>query len=857
MNECEHNCSDTPGSFKCQCSKGYNLRGDRVSCADLDECSIMENNCEQNCQNTPGSYECLCEAGYKLDDDGYSCSDINECLEEHDCREALDKTICNNTIGGYECVCIDGYQMSTDNQQCETIPIEPNEQCSQSGLLLTCPPVDESDKTVTDEDAVWPRTSEECSVEWRKCHGNVIGDMTRECLAGGVWGKIDDTGCITHNTRELYDELQNVTNLDDATDVMSKMEHVVTPGNINEAGDLILLTEIFGQIIGLDILNAMNESVKNKLAYIQKTVNVASTFLDENNEGLWSKINQFRGPTRGAGMIILHFDHFASRVAKFMTSESLKKVEIKSPNIDFRADVFDSDTIQSMRFPPLNRNDTSLPSNSSFEDVNRENDTFIFIPASTIQAAVEKSPDNAVTIVSALFRNLSRILSTEMTKASKYREWIKSVTATQYSTAVNSIVISTTLYPNRLKDTLPEPVVMKFLHLEEGWDEKCSFIVYGEDDGLWDSDGCELVIHDGEIGATVCECTHTTSFGLVMKLGPAPVFFLLEGLGITTIIGYGMTLLLLLGALIAILFSRLRMDQYFVLVNIIIAEVLTTAVLLTASQQVSDTTWCTATAIATHCLFLCCFFWSMIKCLQVYKRVRHCQYESCRRTRVWCLIGGWIVPMVVVFASVMTEYGVYKTNTGCWMLNDGLVSAITQYFPAACTQVVSIGLCGYICCKLDPDRSLSVKYDQERTLLDARCTVIYIVLLTPTWFLGFVTNSDSDDMVMLRYCYVILCFSKASVLLLGFICINPEVLQGIRYSNSRDENSRIAWTDHLEFEKSRLEMAKASEEDIIQRQNVKEATARNRSKMIQCLFDQATQTQASGTSRMKYAETTM
>ncbi|XP_077994461.1 uncharacterized protein LOC144448147 [Glandiceps talaboti] len=112
-------------------------------------------------------------------------------------------------------------------------------------------------------------------------------------------------------------------------------------------------------------------------------------------------------------------------------------------------------------------------------------------------------------------------------------------------------------------------------------------------------------------------------------------------------------------------------------------------------------------------------------------------------------------------------------------------------------------------------------------------------------------------MVMLRYCYVILCFSKASVLLLGFICINPEVLQGIRYSNSRDENSRVAWTDHLEFEKSRLEMAKACEEDIIQRQNVKEETARNRSKMIQCLFDQATQTQASGTSRMKYAETTM
>ena len=41
---------------------------------DLDECAEGSDNCDHNCTNTQGSFECTCNVGYKLESDGSSCS---------------------------------------------------------------------------------------------------------------------------------------------------------------------------------------------------------------------------------------------------------------------------------------------------------------------------------------------------------------------------------------------------------------------------------------------------------------------------------------------------------------------------------------------------------------------------------------------------------------------------------------------------------------------------------------------------------------------------------------------------------------------------------------------------------------
>jgi len=41
---------------------------------DINECSDSNGGCQHNCTNTIGSYYCSCDAGYSLDQDGHSCS---------------------------------------------------------------------------------------------------------------------------------------------------------------------------------------------------------------------------------------------------------------------------------------------------------------------------------------------------------------------------------------------------------------------------------------------------------------------------------------------------------------------------------------------------------------------------------------------------------------------------------------------------------------------------------------------------------------------------------------------------------------------------------------------------------------
>ncbi|NWX37816.1 FBN1 protein, partial [Notiomystis cincta] len=56
-------CIPTPGSYRCECNKGFQLHG-REECIDIDECE--RNPCiGGDCVNTQGSYICQCRIGYQ------------------------------------------------------------------------------------------------------------------------------------------------------------------------------------------------------------------------------------------------------------------------------------------------------------------------------------------------------------------------------------------------------------------------------------------------------------------------------------------------------------------------------------------------------------------------------------------------------------------------------------------------------------------------------------------------------------------------------------------------------------------------------------------------------------------------
>ncbi|XP_031551134.1 mucin-like protein [Actinia tenebrosa] len=152
---CSQICANTPGSFTCDCRRGYLLNIDGRTCDDVNECD-PSSDCMQGCVNTPGSYRCTCDefftvdptnpkrcipespckdgnhqcqqlcyvsngvdhctctTGYELQGDNKNCIDIDECkTNKHRCNQ-----ICRNTVGWYECACIPGFRLDADNMTC-------------------------------------------------------------------------------------------------------------------------------------------------------------------------------------------------------------------------------------------------------------------------------------------------------------------------------------------------------------------------------------------------------------------------------------------------------------------------------------------------------------------------------------------------------------------------------------------------------------------------------------------------------------------------------------------------------------------------------------------------------------------
>ncbi|XP_071845759.1 uncharacterized protein [Apostichopus japonicus] len=105
---CEQICDNILGGYACSCRKGYSLSlDDSATCLDEDECELNTHNCDENafCTNTEGSFQCNCTDGYY--GDGFNCTDANECATLSPCHHFAN---CTNTEGSYICSCMDGFE---------------------------------------------------------------------------------------------------------------------------------------------------------------------------------------------------------------------------------------------------------------------------------------------------------------------------------------------------------------------------------------------------------------------------------------------------------------------------------------------------------------------------------------------------------------------------------------------------------------------------------------------------------------------------------------------------------------------------------------------------------------------------
>ncbi|KAJ1530888.1 hypothetical protein ONE63_005730 [Megalurothrips usitatus] len=76
---CQHKCLETAdGREVCGCRPGFRLQPDGRACADVDECADDQDPpCDHDCTNTEGSFSCSCKPGYVLRPDQRTCKSVD------------------------------------------------------------------------------------------------------------------------------------------------------------------------------------------------------------------------------------------------------------------------------------------------------------------------------------------------------------------------------------------------------------------------------------------------------------------------------------------------------------------------------------------------------------------------------------------------------------------------------------------------------------------------------------------------------------------------------------------------------------------------------------------------------------
>ena len=117
ISNCQKNCINIQGSFRCSCPDGFRLLPDGKSCEDINECLLRNGHgpCQDMCQNTEGSYKCRCRNGTHLASNGHSCTDLDEC---HEGRSGCSHG-CISTHGRVYCTCPVGWQLSSNWKTCK------------------------------------------------------------------------------------------------------------------------------------------------------------------------------------------------------------------------------------------------------------------------------------------------------------------------------------------------------------------------------------------------------------------------------------------------------------------------------------------------------------------------------------------------------------------------------------------------------------------------------------------------------------------------------------------------------------------------------------------------------------------
>ncbi|XP_067140465.1 fibrillin-2-like [Centruroides vittatus] len=296
-------CINIPGSYECRCADGYKLSPSRRDCLDIDECLERRGICQNGfCQNLEGSFQCTCDVGYYLSPSLDKCLDIDECkIQFGICLNGR----CRNTVGSFECQCQEGYVLSHDGRTCKDI-----NECSEVDICTkgTCRNSEGSfecncpDGFRLTPDRIDCEDIDECRTIPLLCYGgtcvNTEGSFTCTCPRGFMVSS-DGKECLDIRKSFCYTKFENGICLSPHATNMTRRECCCMKGTVawgadpceicpspNEGSFRILCPDGFGYISQNGIMEDINECMMDPtLCQNGRCINTDGSYRCECREG--------------------------------------------------------------------------------------------------------------------------------------------------------------------------------------------------------------------------------------------------------------------------------------------------------------------------------------------------------------------------------------------------------------------------------------------------------------------------------------------------------------------------------------------------------------------------------------------
>ncbi|XP_053055503.1 cadherin EGF LAG seven-pass G-type receptor 1 isoform X3 [Acinonyx jubatus] len=649
----------------------------------------------------------------------------------------------------------------------------------------------------------WPQTKfgQPAAVQ---CPKGSTGNAVRHCSGEKGWLPPDLFNCTTVSFVELKamnEKLsRNETQMDGERSLWlaRALRNATQHAGALFGNDVRTAYQLLGRVLLHESGQQGFELAATRDAHFHEdVVRTGSALLAPDTQAAWEQIQ--RGEA-GAVQLLKRFEAYFGNVARNVRRTYLRPFVVVTANMILAVDIFDTFNFTGARVP-------------RFEDVRdefpKELESSVFFSADFFRppdrkegptvrpagrkAALQTAPPGPGTEREAPFRRRKRhpdepgrfavalviIYRTLGQLLPEHYDPDRRSLRLPNRPVINTPVVSAVVYSEGapLPSPLERPVLVEhtLLETEERTKPVCVFwnhsITIGGTGG-WSAKGCELLSRNRT--HVVCQCSHTTSFAVLMDVSRREHGEVLP-LKIVTYAAVSLSLTALLVAFVLLTLVRtLRSNLHGIHRNLIGALFFSQLVFVIGITQTGNPFLCTVIAIVLHYVYMSTFAWTFVESLHVYHMLTEVRNIDAGPMRFYYVVG-WGIPAIITGLAVGLDPQGYGNPDFCWLsLRDTLIWS----FAGPIGTVIIVNTVIFVLSAKVACQRKHHYYERKGVISLLRTAFLLLLLTSATWLLGLLAvNSDA---LTFHYLFAVFSCLQGLFVLLFHCVLNREVRKHLK-----------------------------------------------------------------------------